>query len=307
MDSRITMALAGLLVLGALFAGYWGIVLSRQAPSESLPVDGMTSSAENAGNPRVPVVVAVRTLAPFVPVSADDLAIEQLRAAPVGSFAKIDDVVGRTPWNAVAAGSWLSEGSFSSGGPLAQMIKPSERAVAIAVDEIVGSGGHLSPGDYVDVLLYMRDDGAGQSQGAQSAQVAVPALRLLSFGEQLGPDREGKAVATGAEPEGERRSSVRSVVLAVPEEWVTRLMLASQAGSLRLAVRSSEEHAQRQAAEHPQASLDERTRSLLRLDQLGGRSATAAPVATPTAPHTGPRRSSQVEVVRGNTSTFETP
>lgn len=301
MDSRITMALAGLLVLGALFAGYWGIVLSRQSPPESLPADGMTATADTAGNPRVPVVVAVRTLEPFKPVAAEDLAIEHLRAAPAGSFAKVEDVVGRTPWNPVAGGSWLSEGSFAAGGPLAQMIGPSERAVAIAVDEIIGSGGHLTPGDYVDVLLYMREDGAGQSQ---SAQVVAPALRLLSFGEQLGPDREGKAVASAAEPEGERRSSVRSVVLAVPEDWVTRLMLASQAGSLRLAVRSSEEYAQRLAPGHEQARLDERTRNLLRLDQLGGRSAVAP---APVAPSTGTRRSPQVEVVRGNTSTLETP
>lgn len=300
MDSRITMALAGLLVLGALFAGYWGIVLSRQAPPDSLPADAMTSSADNAGNPRVPVVVAVNALKPYVPVTAEDVAIEHLRVAPAGSFAKIEDVVGRTPWNAVAGGAWLSEGSFATGGPLAQMIKPSERALAIAVDEIIGSGGHLRPGDYVDVLLHMREEGMGQ---AQSAQVVVPALRLLSFGEQLGPDRDGKSVATDAEPEGERRGSVRSVVLAVPEDWVTRLMLASQAGALRLAVRSSEEYPQRHAQEQAQISLDEHTRSLLRLDQLAGRAIVAPkPVAA-----TGTRRAPQVEVVRGNTSTLETP
>lgn len=29
MNSRVSMILAGLLLIGALFAGYWGLVLSR--------------------------------------------------------------------------------------------------------------------------------------------------------------------------------------------------------------------------------------------------------------------------------------
>jgi len=38
MNSRVTMGLAGLLLLGAVFFGYWGLVLSRQpAPAPPHP------------------------------------------------------------------------------------------------------------------------------------------------------------------------------------------------------------------------------------------------------------------------------
>jgi len=300
MDSRITMALAGVLLLGAILAGYWGVALSRQPSAEPAATHALSSSIEATDALRSPVVVAVRALKPFVPVSPEDLALERLLVAPTGSFARIEDVVGRIPWSSVASGTWLSEGSFAAGGPLARMIGRDERALAIAVDEVIGSGGHARPGDHVDVLLHLREDGPGQ---VQTAQVVVPALRLLSYGELLGPDRDGKAVSVADDQQGERRSAVRSVVLAVPEVWVTRLMLASQAGSLRLAVRSSEDHpgATLALAQQP---LDERTRNLLRLDQLSARPA-AAPVSTARAAPVA--RAPRVEVVRGGTSTLETP
>lgn len=39
MNSRVTMGLAAILLLGAIFVGYWGLVLSRQpAPVAVAPV-----------------------------------------------------------------------------------------------------------------------------------------------------------------------------------------------------------------------------------------------------------------------------
>ena len=36
MSSRISMILAGLLLVGALIAGYWGLVLSRPEPATAV-------------------------------------------------------------------------------------------------------------------------------------------------------------------------------------------------------------------------------------------------------------------------------
>src|SRR5690606_31111104 len=114
-------------------------------------------------------------------------------------------------------------------------------------------------------------------------QVAVPALRLLSIGEELGPTRSGQpATATRDAGEDKARRAPRNVVLAVPQQWLTRLMLASQAGTLRLAVRSADEklQARYQDGESAPIKLDEQTRNLLPLAQLGGPPAPAAPPAT---------------------------
>ena len=124
------------------------------------------------------------------------------------------------------------------------MIRPDERALAVSVDEVIGAAGQLSPGDYVDVLLFLRQD---TSNAEQSAQIVIPAMRLLSVGDQLGLANDGKpAVPPPVTPEeraqaAQRRAAARTVVLAVPEPLLSRLMLASQAGTLRLAVRSADE------------------------------------------------------------------
>lgn len=313
MDSRVTMALAGVLLLGAVVAGYWGITLSQQPPPSNnaavapavtaQPQTLSTRIDEAADNAqRSAVVVAVKALAPFVPIKAEDLAIEQLRVAPQGSFSSIEQVVGRSSWNPIGAGTWLSEDSFAAGGPLAQMIRPQERAVAVAVDEVISGGGHVRPGDYVDVLLFMQEQD-GQKQ--QTAQVAVPAVRLLSYGQELGPNLNGQAVQIKDKDDAKKQPKAgRSVVLAVPQELVTRLMLASQAGTLRLAVRSADEdlHKRYAAGENNLVALDDKTRSLLPLKSLEGR---ASPRAV-----TSPRavaRSPGVQVFRGVENSWQTP
>jgi pilus assembly protein CpaB len=313
MDSRVTMALAGVLLLGAVFAGYWGIKLSQApepvptqahgAPVAAPAVERLTQAADDVQ--RTPVVVALRDLPPFVALSAADLAIEQVRTAPPGSFSSVEQVVGRQLWAPLPAGGWLNQAGFEAGGPLSRMIRPDERAVAVAVDEVIGVGGHLSPGDYVDVLLVMQDEAGARER---SAQVAVPALRLLSLGEELGPTRSGQpATAARDKDEDKARRAPRNVVLAVPQQWLTRLMLASQAGTLRLAVRSADEklQARYQDGESAPIKLDEQTRNLLPLAQLSGR---AAPAARPVPRATGGApRVPAVEVLRGGQSTWQTP
>ncbi|WP_339472115.1 MULTISPECIES: Flp pilus assembly protein CpaB [unclassified Pseudomonas] len=248
MNSRISMVLAGLLLIGALFAGYWGLVLSRAPDPVAVPtapvvsVENTVAAAED--QTRQPVVVLVHDVPAFIPLTAADLAVEKLRTVPAGSLTQLDQAIGRMPLRALGAGIWLTEDSFSGGGPLARMIRPNERALAVAVDEVIGAGGQLTPGDYVDVLLFLRQDA---SNTEQSAQVALPAMRLLSVGDQLGLANDGQpAVPPPATVEeraqaAQRRAAARTVVLAVPEPLLSRLMLAAQAGTLRLAVRSAEE------------------------------------------------------------------
>lgn len=224
MNSRISMVLAGLLLIGALIAGYWGLVLSRAPEPVAAPVapvvsvDNTVAAVED--QTRQPVVVLVHEVSAFTPLTAADLAIEKLRTVPAGSLSQLDQAIGRIPLRTLGAGTWLTEESFSSGGPLARMIRPNERALAVAVDEVSGAGGQLTPGDYVDVLLFLRQDA---SNAEQSAQVVLPAMRLLSVGDQLGLANDGTpAVPPPATVEeraqaAQRRAAARTVVLAVPE------------------------------------------------------------------------------------------
>jgi pilus assembly protein CpaB len=258
---------------------------------------------------RQPVVVLARDVAAYAPVKAEDLVIERLKVAPSGSFTTIDEVVGRTSWRTLTAGTWLSESSFETGGPLARMIRPDERALALTVDEVIGAGGQLSPGDYVDVLLYLPKD---ESSLDRTSQVVVPALRVLSVGEILGPTRDGKPAQSLSADERlkleQRKMTAHTVVVAVPQVLMSRLMLATQTGVLRLAVRSADEKnleaywaSDNSTAATVAVRLDTARRDLLPFSQLSQ----SSPVRSGSG--SAPRGPRPVEVIRGNQVSQQTP
>ena len=314
MNSRISMVLAGLLLIGALIAGYWGLVLSRAPEPVAAPaapvvsVDNTVAAVED--QTRQPVVVLAHDVPAFVPLTDADLILEKLRTAPAGSLTQLDQAIGRIPLRTLGAGTWLTEESFSSGGPLARMIRPNERALAVAVGEVSGAGGQLTPGDYVDVLLFLRQD-VGNVE--QSAQIVLPAMRLLSVGDQLGLANDGKpAVPPPVTPEeraqaAQRRYGARTVVLAVPEPLLSRLMLAAQAGVLRLAVRSADEQLlSRYWAGESDASerLESANRNLYQFTQLA---LTGPPKRVVQASTAGPGVRRGIEVIRGAQAAPQTP
>lgn len=315
MNSRVTIGLAGLLLLGAIFVGYWGLVLSRQPvpvaapvapPTAAVSVEKTVAAAED--QTRQPVVVLTRDVPPFTPLTAADLSVEKLRNPPAGSLNNLDQAIGRTPWRHLSAGTWLSDDSFEAGGTLARMIRSNERALAVAVDEVIGAAGQLVPGDYVDVLLFLRQD---TSNLQQSAQIVVPAMRVLGVGEQYGLTNDGQSASPALSADDklkqdQRRIAARTVVLAVPEQLLSRLMLATQVGTLRLAVRSSEEQrlAKYWAGENQATGkLDSANSQLFQFTQLA---LGAAPKSPASGGHGGSTRPA-IEVIRGNQLSQQTP
>lgn len=303
MSSRLTLVLAALFLIAALLAGYWGVVLSRPpAPAPSaMPPATEQPAVTTAPLPAQPVtpagspVVVLRKAVPAdTALTEDDVLVEHLQVAPADAFQRIEQVVGRRSARPLSAGTWLEAASFQAGGPLARMIRAQERAVAIAVDEVVGAAGQLRPGDYVDVLLFLREDNHNPQP---SAQVVVPALRVLSVGEQTGLANDGRPAQSAEEQKARREqanlgNANRSVALAVPEALASRLMLAAQAGTLRLAVRSADERLLARYWAEPQASpqLESASRDLYRFSQL-------SQVAAPKVANAGAARGMQI--IRG--------
>lgn len=256
MNSQVLIVLAIVLLLGAGVAGYWGLTLS-QPPSQpvavaetAVPVAPATDAVPFAeqvaqrvdAENRIDVVVLARDVPAYTVLGEDDLAVERLRLAPPDSYTDPAMLVGQSVWRDLRAGTVLNSASFDAGGPLARMIRPDERALAIAIDEVVGGGGHLRPGDYVDALLFLNEDATNTDR---TMQVAVPALRVLGVGAQLGMTLAGEAALPPPDEDNRQRqaapAAARSAVLAVPEALLTRFALATQVGTLRLAVRSAGE------------------------------------------------------------------
>lgn len=310
MSSRLTLFLAAFFLLAALLAGYWGVVLSRPpvapiAPAPTVaPPSVATAPAPSAPveAPRTAVVVLRKAVPANTPLTEDDVLVERLQVAPAGAYQQVAQVVGRSSARPLAAGTWLEEASFQAGGPLARMIRAHERAVALGVDEVVGAAGQLRPGDYVDVLLFLREE---PNNPQASAQVVLPALRVLSVGEQTGLANDGRPAQSPEEQKARRDQSglgngagTRTVAVAVPEAMASRLMLAAQAGTLRLAVRSADE--QRLARYWSEADaipqVEAANRALYRFSQLS--QAPVASVASPAPSHAAPA----MHIIRGATA-----
>lgn len=235
MSSRFAVFLAITLLGGALVFAYLAWQLSQTpAPVTVMEPEPVTEPEEPVVElTGYPVVFAREQIGPEIPITQEQLETFLLPVQPPETYSDAEDLVGKRSWRSIAVGEMVRPGHLRIGSGLATTIHADERAVAVSVDEVIGGGGFLSPGDKVDVLLYLRDAPKG---GYPSAQIVLQDVRLLSFAEKVQPLPE-----TARVEDEEERTEFRGVtaVLAVPEQDVTRLMLASSAGTLRLALRSA--------------------------------------------------------------------
>jgi len=253
MNNTVLKVIAGLLLIGSLIVAYIGIQLSRQPAA---PVPTAVSPARSApAVPKESVVVAARHIQAGHRITAADLGSRALEQPAPQALRVARDAIGKVALSDIPAGTPLSFQQFAIES-LASLLGESERAIAVQVDEVAGVGGYAQPGDRVDVLLFL--SGGRQSDERQdSAQVVIQNARLLTLGEANQMDKYREQLEQGQEPSAapdgmaqvvrKQRQNLRSAVLAIDRQDVTRLMLASTRGQLRLALRPSESLAIRTA------------------------------------------------------------
>lgn len=244
MNSRVLILLAVLLLLGASVAAYLGYqttVEAREAVARAEAKAAEVAKAKAEGQAQV--VVVTRPVAAFQTLAAEDVSVDFLKAAPPNTFSRPEDVIGLPVQTDLVPGTLLDNSHLNAGGDVARLLRPGERAVAIPVDAVVGSGGFVQPGDLVDILLFM----SGRDGKPESAQVVMRALRVLSYGDTLitppgtvtAPKEGEEAKKDDAEAQQAstaQRVGARTAVLAVAKDDVTRLLLANSLGALRLAI-----------------------------------------------------------------------
>lgn len=120
---------------------------------------------------------------------------------------------------------------------LAYYVPKKYRAVAIAVDEFNGVGGHIKPGNYVDVVGTF-DFGSGDKSDVRTVTL-FQNVWVLSVGDDIGQPTaiinvEGEEEAY--QPEGLQAS--RTVTLAVTPDEAQKLIMAQTLGALSLTLRS---------------------------------------------------------------------
>jgi len=161
-------------------------------------------------------------------LSEENLAVVTSPTQISDALSAKEDVFGRELRRYARPGELLSSHHLESGGSLPANLPEGQRAIAIGVDDVVGAGGLLQPGDRVDVVTAFR-------RSDKDAPVALVMLRDVPVLAVYGSLSAG---ADDAEETARRRNN--TAVLSVPEDRVSALMLASSEGKVRLAVVAGE-------------------------------------------------------------------
>ncbi|NLX14006.1 MAG: Flp pilus assembly protein CpaB [Phycisphaerales bacterium] len=146
--------------------------------------------------------------------------------APRGSITDQKKVIRRVASQTIPEGVTIFNAMLAPEGTPPGMISripEGYRAVAVKVDEIVGVGGWVKPGSYVDVAVVM-DVKCNNNRGTVS-KVVLQNVQVLAIGQTI--QAQGN---TGA-------SIARSVTLMIRPNDVPKLHLAASKGQLRLALR----------------------------------------------------------------------
>ncbi|WP_394821742.1 Flp pilus assembly protein CpaB [Pendulispora albinea] len=193
--------------------------------------------ARHAGSGTPVAVNNVVVAAVDVPV-ASKLTPDQLKivdwpasARPQGSFERVGDVEGRVTSAALVAGEPIVEARLSPKGAapgMASLIPPNMRAMTVPVNEVVGVGGFIHPGDLVDVITTMQEplgSWAPAGQPEYRSKIVLQNIRVLAAGQRLATD-------------GNKPETVPAVTLLVSPDEAERLALSSTQGKLQLTMRS---------------------------------------------------------------------
>ncbi|MBS0408905.1 MAG: Flp pilus assembly protein CpaB [Proteobacteria bacterium] len=225
----ISLGASAVLGVGAL------VVAKVWLPSVTQSQQSKTAAPAEA---TVPVVVANAAIPYGGKLDASHLMLARLPAsvAPQGAFATIEQVTaqnGGAPIAlvALAAHEAILPGKISGGGArptVAAQIADGMRAYTIGVTDVAGGGGHVLPGDRVDVVLARDLSTMGGSEAASGkrlvSNIVIQNVRVLGMDLNADPSSTQAAVA-------------HTATLEVSVQDAERLAVATQAGSLSLALR----------------------------------------------------------------------
>jgi len=236
MNSTFLRVLAVLMMIAGLVTAYLGYRISNKAPVDSLKVVVPTYAQ----------VVAQHEITAGHVLTADDLKVTTTQQYDKRTFSDPQSLVGKVSATVVLKDAPFKTTHFAVSNGFGQALGAHERAVAIKVNEVVGVGGFIKPGDHVDVLLYLRTD--RETGDVSSGQVVLANVKVLAYGTLTSePEAEQTDESTQAASQklgmsnsrldSKNGKDSRSAILAVHAEDAAKLMLADSSGTLRLALR----------------------------------------------------------------------
>src|SRR6266481_2823950 len=199
-----------------------------------------------------------------------------------GMFTRIEDVANRAIITPLAQNDPILEAKLAakeSGAGLSATIPEGMRGVSVAVNEVVGVAGFVTPGTMVDVLMTGRIIGGGGV--GDITRTILENVRVLAAGQKVEQDREGKP------------QTVAVITLLVTPDDASKLTLAAADGRIQLSLRNTVDTKKNDPPTIQQADLFTATGAKLTIKPSagGGKKKSAVPPAPP--PYV-------IEVITGN-------
>jgi len=216
------------LLVGLLVAIVAATVLSAFVYDEFAKLQ----SASAAPTPTTRIVVAAQS----IPIGTR-LESAMLKTIPwpasqplVGVCTRVPDCANRALITPVAENEPILDSKLASpeaGAGLAATIPDGMRAISVAVNDVVGVAGFVTPGTMVDVLVTGTAAGSGDTHQANVTRTILENVRVLAAGQRIQQDRDG------------RPQTVPVITLLVSPQDAARLTMASTEGKIQLALRNA--------------------------------------------------------------------
>jgi pilus assembly protein CpaB len=206
---------------------------------------GLSPKTRAAPTQEVSILVAEQDMTALNIVTQESLTRRKLPATevPTGAMKDPAQAIGRVLARDLRAGQVLTERSFAAEGTgvdVAGRLQPGKRAVTVSLSGYAGLEPLLYPGSVVDVLASFRTTGSeGMAVATTLLQnVVVLAVEHHALGaEEPEDETQSRGPTVSAKPAPTPRRA-RQVTLMVDPEQAEALQLASEYGSVSLALRN---------------------------------------------------------------------
>lgn len=199
----------------------------------------------NRTEPLVEVVYVATDIGARAIVGSADLEVRSIPGSQAHPAAvrSVAEVVGQVAAQTMFVGEQVLQYKLTdirADAGLALQIEQGKRGISVSFSEVIGAGGHILPGDIVDVIAVFDD----QVLEVRSAGYVLEAVQVLAVAREVQrpqtlPEREQEEAGGFG---GNRNEVVaQSVTLAVTPAEAQRLALAERFGELRLALRPLDE------------------------------------------------------------------
>lgn len=231
MQARTLKIIAALLIVSAVVMGVIGYRISQEDAQREVQRQSAETAADSYTYAQK-LVIATRKIRKGELLKEEDLMQVTYAIKVEDSFNTPSELLNRRSERDIFKGAVIRSTDFEDDSQLAAQIRPGYRAVAVKVDEVVGAGGFLKPGDYVDVIFNSRAN--KETNNKSMARRVLKNLRLIAYGANIegSSQMSGEGDSKAAGKDSGKRS--RSAVLEVAADDINLLVLAEKSGDLRL-------------------------------------------------------------------------